>query len=276
MGSTNSTQVQMITDMLRKQIVTSNFRKYDKDKFDPEKITFSPSSIGNCIRAIVYGMIKEQPLVKDARIYAIMDNGTGFHDRMEKLFEKTGTLVSGELIINDKTLTSNPLRVSGRSDVVIKNILPHTSSNNIITLYQLKDKGLPTECPEKVYEGPDNDVIIIELKSASSYKFNNKLINKPLQEHTDQVLIYMYLTGIKIGCIFYENKDNQEWKSFLVEYDQERINYLIDKIQRSLYYARNNIIPDREYDEYDLSCTFCDYKHICRPENYNNLPELDI
>lgn len=254
-----------IIEMLHEQMQKNN--QAEAHKHNPCK--FYPSSVGKCLRAIVYQMQGYESKGMEGRILLILENGTYFHERIEKLFGATGTLIVPELPIRRPEL-----RLSGRSDAVIKNILPHTPSENIIKLHAevLKPDNTEPEL-ELVYEGPDNDVILVELKSISDSGFN--YLSKGAKEaHIMQLQLYMHLTGIKQGCLLYENKNNQEMKEFFIGYDPVMSQKIIEKIIAANKHVDDVTLPEREYQRTDFECRYCDFREICWPVQ-NKYASLD-
>lgn len=270
-----------------------------KNKYDPNRdvCKFYPSSAGRCCRSITYQMLGYKPKAdKDPRILMIMENGTYMHNRIEHMLDETGLMIAPEL-----SFKKEEWRISGRSDAVVKNFLPHTPSETIITIQEpeykkdengrsIKDEGgnRIIEKYKHLYTGPDNGVIIVELKSISSKGFKYA----PKKDHLLQLHLYMYLLGIRMGMLLYENKDTQEMKEIFVPYDEElakevvsqvmKVNLYVDKYKlpeeefqaKYSYFMVDGQLPEflqgdlpaREGQETDFQCLYCDYKHHCYPE----------
>lgn len=250
-----------LIEILHEQIIENN--KQESDKHDPCK--FYPSSVGKCLRAIVYqmqGYVGAQP---DGRLLLICDNGTYFHERIEKLFESTGLLIAAEV-----SFKVPELRLSGRTDAIIRNFLDHKSSSNIIKLYRTvkeinEETGEEIERDELVYEGPDNDVIIVELKSISDSGFKYIERTGPKQAHVMQLMLYMHITGIKQGLILYENKNDQRMKEFFIGYDPEMAEKIMNKIRLANKHVDEGTLPEKEFQRTDFECMYCEYKDLCWP-----------
>lgn len=240
-------------------IVREQLKRDNPPRKKQEKIKFYPAYIGNCLRAIYYAMMGYEKEDMDPRILAILENGNYFHERMEKLFERTGLLIAPELRIVDEEL-----KISGRTDAVVHNWLPFEPSENIVTLMCPPPKNKPGEKPKIVWTGPDNAAIMIELKSISSNGFKYIMRDGPKKDHILQLQLYLDMTGLKIGILYYENKDNQQRKDFVVQYDPELAAAAKEKIKLSIAHAEADIIPEREYDINDFECIFCDYRYLCR------------
>lgn len=246
-----------------------------RDKYDPKK--FYPSSAGMCSRRIVYQMMGFPGEISNGRGLLILENGNYFHSRIESILGDTGLLISPEL-----SFKKEEWRVSGRSDAIIHNFLEHEPSTNIITLkeaiYDLDEKGEAKRgedghriiLGEKVvYEGPDNDVIIVELKSISDsgFKYLDRTGGK--DGHKKQLQLYMHLTGIKMGMLLYENKNTQEMKEYFVPYDPEMAQVIIDQIILVNKCVDEGTFPEKEYDQLSFECRYCPYSNICWPIKYS-------
>lgn len=89
---------------------------------------------------------------------------------------------------------------------------------------------------------------VVELKTTSKKK-----IDKPLEEHVNQVLMYMYMLKKDKGVIVYLH-DNGEISSFTINRDEGKIKKLIEKA-KDLYKAlKSGYAPKAEPGYY---CKWC-------------------
>lgn len=227
---------------------------------------FYPSSVGDCKRKIFYQMKGYPGKLRSGQNLLVTENGTSFHNRMEDIFERMGIMIAPELSLKDPEL-----RISGRSDAIIYNFMKEENEpdGEIIKLYRpATDKDAE---PELVYEGPANDVLIVEFKSIKSKGYNEYLPKtKPKKQHEMQLQLYFYLTGIRKGMVYYENKDNQSQKYFVVEYNEAIVQTIIDDIKFIIKAIDDDIIPEREFQPTSFECRYCDFRDICWP-NMNNI-----
>lgn len=215
---------------------------------------FYPSSVGKCLKAIVYQMNGVQAGQIEPRALSIMSNGTAFHDRMEHTIKQAGIMVASEL-----PLKNPELLISGRLDLIIKNFEDHKPNKNIIKL--ASDDGTV------VYEGPSNDVLIVELKSINDKGFQYlQKKNEPKEEHVQQLQLYMHMTGIHRGLLLYENKNDQTLMDFWVDYDKYIADAVMLKIKKAAYYYKNGKYPNRDYQKDSFQCKYCNYRSICWQE----------
>jgi len=221
---------------------------------------FYPSSVGKCKRAIVYQMLGYPKKGVGIKSYLILENGTYTHERLEKMFKDAGILIASELPLKDAEL-----KISGRLDLIVHNVFEHEEDDKMITL---KDKG------KVIYRGSPSDAVIVELKSISDSGFN-RLNGKPKDEHRDQVMLYLHLTGIRLGAVFYENKNTQELAEFLVPYDEQEAKRVIDKIRFCGECYDKQQLPEKEFEKHDFDCLYCDYRENCWPSEHTyNLDDI--
>jgi len=198
-----------------------------------------PSEITDCTRKIVYDILnfpsKDLITPKQRRIF---DNGNYVHSRyLEHYIKKLGCAAhvyeKNHSILRKRdfveiSVSKPEYWLHARPDAVIVN----------------EEDGLP---------------YIFELKSIKQEMFNR--LSSPLFNCVAQVQLYMFMLNIPRAIVFYENKNNQETKEFVLYNDQELLNKLINKIRKIQAYVRNyttsGIIPDREYEE--RICNMCKF-----------------
>lgn len=260
-----------LVDMIH-QFLSEENQQRQQERYDEGRIgKFYPSSVGQCRRKIAYQMMGYPGKPIPGRNLLIMDNGTYFHERMEDLFERMGIMIAPELKLKDKEL-----RISGRSDAIVWNFLDYDMSHlpdidKDIQLHQPTDDG-----EQLVYDGPAKDVLIVEFKSIKSKGYSDYVPKtKPKKEHEMQLQLYFYLTGVRAGLVYYENKDTQEQKYFYVEYKQEIIDEIISDIKYVIDHIDQGKLPEREYQPTSFQCRYCDFKEICYPvKNMYNLDDI--
>lgn len=239
-------------------------RSKQKSKEKKNKIKFYPSSIGKSDHDIVLEMLGYIGKPTVGQQLMIMENGTAFHNRMETIFEDMGIMIAPELSLKDEEL-----HISGRSDAIIWNYLKeeNTPPGETIKLISPNNKV--------IYEGPENYVLLVEFKSISENGFEKLRNSKPKDEHEDQLQLYFYLTGITKGIIYYENKNNQRVKEYIVERDEERIKSITKRIKKLIKMAENNEIPDAEYTPGDFEGRYSRFLDIAYPD-FNPVSFMDL
>jgi CRISPR/Cas system-associated exonuclease Cas4 (RecB family) len=108
-------------------------------------------------------------------------------------------------------------------------------------------------------EGKPN---VVEIKSISSYGF--QYLEKPRREHLCQIQLYMHYFKIEQGILIYENKDNQDLKEFIVNYDEKIAKSLLEEFEILKHMIENNIIPQIPLGLEDWECRYCDYAEECK------------
>lgn len=243
-----------IIDMVHQFLTTENAANQQKRIEEGRLGKFYPSSIGRCKRSVVYQMLGYPTKPIPGQNLLIMENGTSFHNRMEDIFEKMGILVAPELSLKDEEL-----RISGRSDAIIWNFLKSDDEEDAeeITLYDPNDKD------KVIYQGPANHILIVEFKSIKSKNYLKLPKSKPDKKHEMQLQLYFYLTGIRRGMVYYENKDTQESKFFHVFYDEELVQQVKSDIKEILDYVDRRELPEKEGNALDIMCRYCDFRNLC-------------
>lgn len=266
-----------LIDMVHKFLTEENQQRQQQRYEDGRIGKFYPSSVGNCKRKIAYQMMGYPGKPIPGRNLMIMDNGTYFHERMEDTFNRMGIMIAPELKLKDPEL-----RISGRSDAIIWNFLKKEGEvypdDEVIKLYQpVKDAdGNDTEEQELVYEGLASDVLIVEFKSIKSKGYNDYVPKtKPQKKHEMQLQLYFYLTGIRQGMVYYENKDTQEQKYFHVTYNPSIVDEIVQDIKFVIEHIDQGKLPEREFQPTSFDCRYCDFRDICHPVSNNfNLDDI--
>lgn len=221
-----------------------------------QQIRFYPSNIGACERAVVYKMLGYKGSPKDPESVQTMENGTSFHNRMEEQFAEMGIMIAPELSLRDEEL-----HISGRSDAIIWNFLEEESDE--IEEKEIVNIDLRDPDGQLIYSGNRDKVLLVEFKSIKDKQFNLLPLKKPKREHEKQLQLYFYLTGIQKGIIYYENKNNQKTKEYLIEYDEELIQEVLKEISRLVAFAERKELPERPFLPTDIKCRYCDFRDIC-------------
>ena len=110
----------------------------------------------------------------------------------------------------------------------------------------------------------DDDDVVIEIKSISSYQFG--LLRTPKPEHRLQVATYLMETGAKYGIVLYYNKDTSEMKEFRVEpMDMMPTLMKWGKVRQAI---KDKSIAGLEcgcsFDEKDKAFKYCPAKGFCQ------------
>lgn len=196
--------------------------------YTKKRTGFAPSDTNDCARRAVYLFrgITFNP-TKDARTLRVFGNGHGFHERISSYFEEMGIVISKE---EEISLVDPPI--------------PKAFIDMIID-----------------WHGPT----ILEFKSIGEDGFAwRKQLNKPKDDHVQQVRIYGRIKQIDRMFIIYENKNTQEILIFKVEQDDEAINKLFDKWRKIVRIVETGNLPKRPVKSIESKkCQYCEVKDLC-------------
>lgn len=213
-------------------IFTRQLNSYLHEKannFFPRERIIRPSEIHQCTRKILYNIlgIPTGDSITEGQ-QKIFDNGTYVHKRYLKSYlPKLGcaSTIDGKDFI-EISLRNDFLWLKGSPDAVIFS----------------RETGLP---------------YVFELKSIRQESFWK--LKAPQSAHIQQVHLYMLLTGIPRSIVFYENKNTQATKEFLVAQNDKLMASLLDKIaliqKYVAQYDLTKTVPSQDVNE-DL-CKHC-------------------
>ena len=108
----------------------------------------------------------------------------------------------------------------------------------------------------------NNENYVLDIKSINSMIF--KTMTEPKIENAYQIQLYMHYFNVKKGILLYIDKDRQEIKEFLVDYDEKLVNSLLDKFKTLKRKVDSNIIPARLLDyPQNWQCQYCQFNDVC-------------
>lgn len=199
-----------------------------------KKTTFSPSTIGyghgTCAR---YWFIAFDGTEFNEKFTSLsianMSNGTSAHDRIQKIFEKTGIVKELE---REMLKDSPPVR--GFADVVVD------------------------------WDGKE---IIGEIKTTKDEAFlfrQNSM--EPSKNHLLQILMYMDIAGADEGFVLYENKNTQEILIIPVNMNDRNRKFL-DEVYEWMNEVhgswKERTLPNRPFRKNNTICQNCPVKDTC-------------
>lgn len=242
----------------------------------------SPSGIGGCIRAQYYRRMGEQSGdIIEPRTRRIFDNGHGVHDRIQTYLEKCGKLLMREVPIWDENS-----QVIGHCDGVVK-ISPIQLA--ILEIKSINDNGFNAIVDAKeehkkqaqIYmwaietlrEKIHNDKKFNEEKYLKAYKKlmegfvqeGHKYTKEQKIEHSlDNMrqiikLLREYPKKITQMIFLYENKNNQELKEYVVNWDESFLDGIMEDIKVINTCVKNKVLIERPEMAQNKSCSFCRY-----------------
>jgi len=109
----------------------------------------------------------------------------------------------------------------------------------------------------------EGEPYVLDVKSISGRMSFEKL--EPIQEHIWQVQLYMHYFKIKKGILLYLNKDTQEIKEFVFDYDPNLAEKLLNWFLKLKRKIEENIVPVRLVDwPRNWQCQKCEFFEICK------------
>jgi hypothetical protein len=200
------------------------------------RMTFSASARGACPREQVFQFTTVKPVPKtNSDLYAIFHQGTFMHLKWQAL------LLDAEILDEPEVkCTWDKFRLTGTID----------GAGEVPASHALR---------------ADHDRFGWELKSINSRGFQWVLDKGPNAHHLLQIHAYMLATGWRVWSLCYENKDTQEWREFIVHYDEE----IADEVTLELAYL-NEMVDRRELPPVLGECKkrqgqfkSCEFAHAC-------------
>jgi hypothetical protein len=143
-----------------------------------------------------------------SRTFRIMDNGHHVHERLQKYLTDIGVVVGLEVPVENEEFD-----IVGHCD----GILEVNGKRGVLEIKSINNKGFTS-------------------------------LASPRAMHVWQLNIYMFCLGLEHGVLLYENKDNQELKEFIVNYDLNVVTPILDKIRYVQNCIMRNEAPERDSD----------------------------
>lgn len=200
------------------------------------RMTFSASARGACPREQIFRFTSLQPISRfSTSLIAIFHQGTFMHLKWQALLLDAGILHEPEVSCHwvDANLT-------GTIDGV--GIVPDD--------HELK---------------AEHEKFGWELKSINSNGYRYVLSGGPKKQHLQQIHAYMLATDLRVWSLCYENKDTQEWKEFVVHYDEKMAQEVLDELQ-----YLNDCLEKKELPPVLPECREmkgpykqCPFAHVC-------------
>ena len=161
----------------------------------PRGVVFHPSVISNSCDRYVWLCYHGYMIDQPLppKLQRIFQNGSFLEERVEQWFEGLNILVDREVSVKQEIPA-----ISGRIDFLIKHY--------------------------------NYGIIPIELKSINTAGFVR--LKGPKPEHQIQLQMYLNMGSYDIGTVLYENKNEQNIKTFLVERDAEQWGEILDRCFR--------------------------------------------
>lgn len=189
-----------------------------------------------CVRqqvlSLMYRQLQGEQL--PVGLVRIFEQGNAIHEKWQRMFIRAGYSKAEDL---DVTQFNKKFRISFTPDIICK-------------------------IPE-FYDGK----MIGEIKSVNTYQFQ-KMVRHP--SAWKQLQWYMYLTGIHKGFVLSEDKNNQDFKLEVYDFDQSIVDPFIDRAEQVKYYYKRVMSekkmvkrPKDANSPECKRCTNCAMKNAC-------------
>lgn len=189
-----------------------------------------------CVRQQVLSLLYKQLQGEQLPIglVKIFEQGNAIHEKWQRLFIRAGYSKATDL---DVTQFNKQFRISFTPDVICR--IPEFHDGKMIG----------------------------EIKSVNTYQFQ-RMVRHP--SAWKQLQWYMYLTGIHKGFVLSEDKNNQDFKIEVYDFDHSVVDLFIDRAEQIKYYYKQVVsehkMVKRPKDAINPDCkrcTNCPMKNAC-------------
>jgi CRISPR/Cas system-associated exonuclease Cas4 (RecB family) len=118
-------------------------------------------------------------------------------------------------------------------------------------------------------------LFVLDIKSMNSMIFRN--LQEPKEENINQLQLYLHYFKIQKGILLYVNKDNQDLREFVVEYNPAKAQHLLDELAILKKQIDSDALPGRipVYPD-DWQCKYCQFKEICKMAEAGEMKWQDL
>jgi len=194
-----------------------------------DQIRFYITDAGRCRRSIFFKFKKAPKEEMEARVLRMFDHG----DYIHQLIMRSLIAIRDVRVITAEVDIAPQEIVSGRADAIIS------------------DK---------------KDLYVLDIKSMNSMVFKN--LEEAKDENINQLQLYLHFFKVPKGILLYVNKDTQELKEFVVNYNPKIAENLLKDLADLKTKIDSNIIPARilTYPD-DWQCKYCAFREVCGMAN---------
>jgi CRISPR/Cas system-associated exonuclease Cas4 (RecB family) len=249
--------------------------EYNEETYGDEYVqSFHPSKLidEKCLRRMALDFFGAPQMDGEyeigPKLRRVFDNGHKVHSRLQRYFQlysRTPKAIFKLLgrwecrgcskIIEDKTIIDEPEKCPhcGYKEFKYKewkiSIPELRTAGKVDGILRFEQGG--------IHQIPD---LLLEIKSASTFVYQK--LREPKPEHIIQFNMYLKTLKLKEGVFIYEDKNNQNWKAFYLQYNAGRIK----KVLKDLGIV-NSLLNDRKLPpitkEKEL-CKKCTFRKSCR------------
>lgn len=243
----------------------------------------SPSGVSSCPRSLFYTRtgVKKDGAV-DARTRRIFDNGHHVHDRLQTYLKAEGCLLLEETPVWDEDLLilghcDGMLRLSKFSLAILE--IKSINANAYAHLTTAKPEHqmqaqVYMYCLEKmrqkVQQGDFDEVKKDLLQKYADlmdgfvvggkrFTKEEKILHKVEEMETALNILYTTPRPITKMSVVYENKNDQDLKEFVIDWDDALVDEIIEKYTFINKAVNTDTLPDRPEEATSKSCSTCRY-----------------
>lgn len=204
----------------------------DRQK-DREQHHFYITDAGRCPRTLFFKFKNVSRKEMEARVLRMFDHGNYIHQLIMKPLLSMRDI---HVVASEVNIPPQEL-ISGRADAIISD---------------------------------GKELYVLDIKSMNSMIFKN--LDQPKEENINQIQLYLHYFKILKGILLYVNKDTQELKESLVNYDKNLALTLLKELSDVKVKIESDIVPNRipEYPK-DWQCKYCQFKEVCKMAGGENI-----
>jgi len=164
-----------------------------------------------------------------------------------------------------KEMEPHILRLFDRGDQIHQLIMSPLLSTRDIQVVS-SEVDIP---PQELFRGRADAIIsdkkelyVLDIKSMNSMIF--RALTEPKYENIEQLQLYLHYFEISKGILLYVNKDSQELKEFLINYNENIVKSILSKFTDLKQKLESSTVPSR-IDTYpvDWQCKYCQFRKVC-------------
>lgn len=197
----------------------------DKQK-NREQNHFYITDAGKCGRAIFFKFKNVPREEMEARVLRMFDHGDSIH---QLIMKPLLSLRKVRVVASEVDIPPQEL-IRGRADAIISD---------------------------------SKDLYVVDIKSMNSMAF--RALESPKEDNVTQLQFYLHFFKIKKGILLYVNKDTQELKEFMIDYDPDLVNELLKELHQLKKKIESNSVPGRipSYPT-NWQCKYCQFSEVCK------------
>lgn len=226
-----------------------------KNEVRSTRLAFRPSQYSKCERLTYYFLkgVPEKRVIypRTQRIYQV---GTALHEWIQEdvLMEMDGKGLS--------LIPKEELPFYGKENVEILS-QEYAPDMEIKFLDRRWTKVFPISAMIDGALEMDGTQFLFEFKTINPKDF--EFMIEPLTDHVKQGALYSLSIGIKRIVFLYLCKGTQHLKAYEVEYTDEQLEWVANKLVTIEDYVVRDELPPKDVG---ISCRFCGYVSICKKE----------